>query len=79
MMWTIRITAPRTRYDDGETTLHPGTSDDAPEGAAERLCRRGDAVRIDGCQAETADGTPCMRDAEDDRDYCHQHGDGDGQ
>jgi hypothetical protein len=78
MTWTIRIKNPRLRYSDGETTIEPGTSGDAPNGSAKRLCRRGDAVRIDGCQATTADGTPCTRDTDEGSDYCHQHHDDDG-
>lgn len=70
--WTIQITNPRLRYDTGTTVLEPGDSGDAPTGAARRLCRRGDAIRLDGCQAETADGTPCTRDA-DDGEHCFQH------
>jgi len=71
----ITITNPNVfvRGTDG-TRLPNGPPIDVSDGLGAALIARDDAERIDGCQATTADGTPCQRDASD-GDYCHQHGD----
>lgn len=70
---TIRVTDPAvTRITDAGEELSAGDEGADCRPAAEGMIRRGEAVRVDGCQGETADGTPCSRDA-DDGEYCHQH------
>lgn len=72
-IWAIRIVQEQVRREsaDGKTISH-GEEGPVEAPAARVLCERGDAVRVDGCQGETADGSPCTRDA-DEGDYCHQH------
>lgn len=71
--WKIRVTASSTtRLTWANERLGEGEEGAVVAGVAESMCSRGSAVRLDGCQAETSDGTPCTRDASED-EYCHQH------
>lgn len=71
--WEIEMVADHvTRVTFQGETLTKGEAGAVLEDVGRVYCRRDEAHRLDGCQAETDDGVPCTNDATD-GEYCGVH------